>query len=157
IAEPREDGGGVVTEPVGGIAVEPSATVVQRRGKVPMKERGVRANAVRQQLVDEVIVEVEAPRVDCADALGEDAAPADAEAIRLESQLAHERHVVAPSAVVIARDVPSLSVRRAAGGVRKPLPNARTGAVGERTAFYLVRRRRGAPEKSSRKLMRFAH
>src|SRR5205085_1533415 len=50
----------VFDEPVRHVAVDPSASIVERGRKVPMKERDERLNVVRAQFVDETAIEIEA-------------------------------------------------------------------------------------------------
>ena len=60
VAEGADDGGGVVGEPAGDVAVEPAAPVVEHLREVPVVERDDGPDAVLQQAVDEPRVEVEA-------------------------------------------------------------------------------------------------
>ena len=66
------------------VAVEPAAAVVQRSRQIPVIQRRHRLDAVREQAIDEPLVEVEARRVDATGALRQHAAPRDAEAIGAE-------------------------------------------------------------------------
>ena len=132
IAERLEHHFGVVREPVRNVAVEPAATIVKRRRQVPMKQRGVRHDAVFQQLVDQSRIETQALGVDPAGALGQHACPIDAEAIALQAERAHQLHVVLVAVVVIAGDVTGITVGHHARRVRKPLPDAGAGAIGQR-------------------------
>jgi hypothetical protein len=147
IAESGKDRRGVIAKPIGAVAIEPPATVVKRRRQVPVEECRVWCDVRRQQRVDEMIIEIEATLVDTSGATRQHAAPTDAEAIRLQTESLHERHVVAPAIIVIARDIPGVAIRRPTGTVRESLPYAGACTVGERTAFDLIGRRRGAPEK----------
>jgi hypothetical protein len=104
-----------------------------------------------------MVVEIEPARIERAGSLRKHATPTDAEPVRLQSELAHQRYVGAPTVVVIARDVARFAIVRATGAMRETLPDARTGPVSQWAAFDLVRRGRGAPEKSFGETMRFAH
>jgi hypothetical protein len=137
----------IVGEPVGDVAVEPSAAVVECGRQVPVIQRDVRRDPGGQQPVNEPAVEVETTLVHGAGPVRQHAAPRDAEPVRVEAELAHERDVTLPAPVVIARRVTGLAVRRQARRMRETLPDARASAIRQRRALDLVRRRRGAPEK----------
>ena len=64
IAERAEHHPGVVGEPVGDVAVEPAAAVVERGRQVPVVERGVRRDAGLEQPIDEPAIEIETALVD---------------------------------------------------------------------------------------------
>ena len=136
---------GVLGEPVCAVAVEPAAAVVQRRRQVPVEQRGVRRDAVLQQLVDQPRVEVQPLRIDPAGALGKHARPVDAEAVAIEAQRLHQLHVLTVTAVVVAGDVAGVAVGHHPGRMREALPDAGAGAVGQRRAFDLVSGSGGAP------------
>ena len=59
VAEPAGDRLGVLDERLGGRARRPAAGVLERLRQVPVVERRERLDAVREQLVDEPVVEVE--------------------------------------------------------------------------------------------------
>jgi hypothetical protein len=147
IAECAEHDASVVGEPVGDIAVEPAAAIVQCLGQIPMIERGVRRYAGLEQTVHELAIEVEAALIHGAGARWQDATPRDAEPVGIEPQFAHQRDVATPSTVVIAGHVARVTVRREARRSGESVPDARSGPVRQRRTLDLVRRRRGAPEK----------
>ena len=60
IAERVEHRRRVVGEPVGDVAIEPAAAIVERFGKIPVVERRVGLDAFLEQRVDESRVEVDA-------------------------------------------------------------------------------------------------
>ena len=132
--------------------------VVERVGKIPVVERDHRRDVLREQRVDQLIVEGETGGVDAPRAFGENASPRDAEAVRRAVRV---RDISSTSAcvamVVIGGDVARVAVDDLAGRVREPMPDARPRAVGERRAFDLVRRRGGAPEKSFGKAVVATH
>src|SRR5258705_1752553 len=55
---------GVLGEPLRGVPLPPSAGVLQRLRKIPMVERGDRADAIAKQFIDEPGVEVQTLAVD---------------------------------------------------------------------------------------------
>ena len=129
---------GVVTEPVGNVAIQPAAAIVERRREVPVKKCCVGHDVRGEESIHEPLVPIESGRVDRAGTLGKNATPADAEPVCLKSQLAHHRDVILPSIIVVARDVTGVTVDRASGTVGEPLPDARPRTVRKWTAFDLV-------------------
>src|SRR5439155_21618993 len=121
---------------------------------IPVIERHERTDADRKERVDEGVVEVEALLVDPAAPARQHARPADRVAVRAEAELAHERHVLSPAVVVIARDVAGLAGRDRAGHAAERVPDRRPLAVLGRGALDLVRRRRGAPQEARRETSR---
>src|SRR4029077_10668924 len=109
---------------------------------------------VREQLVDEPVVEVEGRLVHGAAALRDDARPEDGEAERVETELAHERDVVGIAMVDIARHLAVVTVSALARRRREAVPDALAAPVLGRSAFDLVRRGRSTPEKAERKCAR---
>src|SRR5256885_2290111 len=87
----------------------------------------------------------------------QDAAPRDAEAVRVEPQVGEQRDVFGGAAVVIAGDVPRVAVGGEPRRVGEAVPDARPRAVGERRALDLVRGRRGAPEEPLGEANHFTH
>ena len=81
----------------------------------------------------------------------QNARPRHAEAVRLNSQLAHQPHVLRKTPVVIAGHVAIGTIGNFAGRMREAMPDARAGAVGQRRAFDLVGAGGCAPEKSGGK------
>ena len=84
----------VFGEPVGDVAIEPAAAIVERGRKVPVIERGHRADARFAQRVDEAAIEIQPFLIHAAGAFGEDAAPGNAEAIRLQAERLHHSDVL---------------------------------------------------------------
>jgi hypothetical protein len=137
----------IVGKPVRAVAVQPSTTVIERRGQIPVVERHVRRDAIFEQRIDQSPIEVEAAFVHGATTSRQHATPRDAEAIRVEAELTHQGDVVAIPSIVIAGDIASLTVRGAPRRTREAMPDARTRTIGERRAFDLIRGRRCSPEK----------
>ena len=136
----------VVGEPARAVGVEPAAQIVERGGKIPVKQRERGLDAVREQRIDQPVVEIETRRIDRAAAARQDATPRRAEAIRLQSELAHQSDIVGVAPVMVAGDVAGLAVADEARRVREALPDARSRAVGQRRALDLICRGRSAPE-----------
>ena len=122
-----------------------------------MKERDERLVAVVQQLGDAPVVEVEAGLIHGPLAVGQDAAPGDAEAIRLHAQLAHERHITCVAPVVITRDIAGVTSGYQAGRVHEALPDAGAGSVSQRRALDLIGRGGTTPEETAWKLDGLCH
>ena len=62
-------------------AIRPASFVLERLGQVPVVQRRERPDAVREQLVDQTVVVIEARLVQLPFAFGKDAGPGDAEAV----------------------------------------------------------------------------
>ena len=116
-----------------------------------MEEGRERLDLVREQLVDEAVVEIEAGLVDRAPTRRDDARPRDREAKRVEAELAHQRHVVGVPVVEVAGPLARVTVPDLPGGRAEPVPDALAAAVFVRGALDLVRGRGGAPDEIGRK------
>ncbi len=147
----------VFGEPICNVGIEPASQIIERRRKIPVKERAHRFDAVFQQCVDQPAVEIQSCGIHLPSASRQDPAPRDAEAVRIHSQPAHQRHIIDVAPVVIAGDVAGFSVINHSWGVGEALPDAGSCSVGERRALYLIRRCGAAPEKVRRKLDFFGH
>src|SRR5207249_4535462 len=106
--------------------------------------------ALLEQRIRQAVVEGKAGRIERAGSLREHAAPGDAEAVGLEAELAHQRHIIRVAAIVVAGDITRIPVAHQAGRVREALPDARRGTVGERRAFDLMSRGRTTPQEFRR-------
>ena len=124
----------------------PSARILESLRRVPVEERRERFDVVRQQLVDEAVVEVEPGLVDRSAARRNDPRPRDREAKRVEPEVAHQRHVVGVAVVEVAGWFPRVAVPDLPGRRAEPIPDTLATAVLVHRAFDLVRRRGGAPE-----------
>ncbi len=122
-----------------------------------MEQGGGGLDAVFQQGVDQALVEVQALLVDPAAAFGHHPAPGHAEAVGLHAQFLHQPDVLAPAVVMVAGHVAGVVVEHAAGGVGETLPDAGTGAVGQRRAFDLVGRGGATPDEVLGETIRLRH
>ncbi len=102
VAEGLVDRARVLGEAIRGVAVGPTAGVLEGLRQVPVVQRHPGPDVVRQQFVDEPRVEVETGRVDRA-AVGTDPWPRHREAVGVEAEIGHQRDVVGHPPVVIAR------------------------------------------------------
>ena len=151
IAEPRGDIAGVIGERLGGLAPFPAAkTVLQGLRQVPVIERDVGRDSVREQRIDEAIVEVEALRIGRADAVGKDARPRNREAVGARAERLHERDVLLVAMIMVDRDVAGVAVRDLAGRVGEAVPDRAALAILVPRAFDLVSRGRGSPDEPFR-------
>ena len=139
---------GIVRECLGGVARFPSAAILQRLRQVPVIERRERCNAVRDEVVQEPVVEVEALRIWRAGTLGKYPRPRNREPIRSGGQRLHRPHVVSVSVIVIIGDVAVVVVADLSRRVRERVPDRRATAILTDGAFDLIGGGSGAPEKS---------
>jgi hypothetical protein len=149
VAERVVQRGGVLGEPVGGVAVGPAALVLERLGEVPVVERQPRADAGVVELVDETAVEVQPALVDGA-GVGAHPVPGHREPVRRQAEVAHHRDVLGHPVVVVAGDVARVPVHHGAGDPAERVPDRRRAAVLGGGALDLVRRGGGAPEEPGR-------
>ena len=153
VAERVVDADGVLGEPVGGVAVGPPARVLQRLRQVPVVERQPGRHVVREQLVDEAVVERQPARLDRPAARAHPR-PGHREAVRRQPEPLHERDVLGHPAVVVARHVTGVGVLDRAGNSREGVPDGGAAAVLGDRPLDLVRRRRGAPQEAGRERAR---
>src|SRR5688500_1615320 len=128
----------VARQPLGDVAIEPAAAVVERFGEVPVVEGRVRSDLRLEQLVDESRIEIDPFPVDLTSTVGEDTPPRDAEAISVETELGHDRDIVLVAPVVVAGDVAGLVEKSVVGCVGEAVPDAAAGAVGGGRSFDLI-------------------
>ncbi len=152
VAEPAGHERGVLTERVRGRPRGPAAGVLQRLGQVPVVQRHEGVDVVREQLVDQPVVEVEARFVRPADALGEHARPGHRQAIAAEPEVGHQLDVLAIPVVVVARDVAGVAVPYAPRRVGEAIPDALAAPVVPGRALDLIGRGRGSPHELGREL-----
>ena len=86
VAEPGCDGFGVADERLGGRALGPAARVLERLREIPVIQGDAGGDSVREQLVDQPVVEVEPRFVHAAGAVGQHPRPGDREPERVESR-----------------------------------------------------------------------
>ena len=150
VAEPTGNRFDVLGEGVHGVANRPAAGILDHLRRVPVEERHVRHDAVAEQLVDETIVEVEAGVVHGAAPVRDHPRPRDREAERVQTELAHQRDVVAIPVVEVARDRARIAVPHLARCRGEPVPDALAATVFVRRTLDLVRRGRGPPDEVRR-------
>ena len=145
----------VVGECLRRVARLPAAAVVlQRLRQIPVIQSRERLDAVREELVDQPVVEVEALRVRRAGALRKHPRPGDRESIGLDAQRLHQLDVLLVAMVVVVGDVTGSARVRLARRVRESVPDRRRAPVLGRGAFHLIRGRRGSPEEAGRERAR---
>ena len=152
ISEAPGDDRGVVGECDGQGPRRPAPRVFQSLGQVPVIQGHMRGNAVRQQLVDEPIVEVEPRCVDLSGSQWHDARPGDRKAIRVEAEVGKQPDVLAVPVVVIAGDVSRVTSCHSTGLMAELIPDAVPLSVLMGGAFDLVGGGCRPPRESSREL-----
>ena len=110
IAEVLRADGGIVAEVSRGVAIGPSAEVLEHLRKIPMIERDERLDVVLQQLIDDAIVKVDALLIGLALAVRHDARPRERDARGIQPEVGHQRDVVAIAMIEIARDIAGIAV-----------------------------------------------
>jgi hypothetical protein len=112
-------------------------------------ERHERLDLVGKQLVDEPVVEIEAGRVHAAPSFGQDPRPGDREPESVQTEVPHQRDVVAVPVVEVARDESGVPGPDLARCRREAIPDALAAAVFGRRPLDLVRGGRGTPDEFS--------
>ena len=139
IRQARRDGVGVLHERVDDLALRPSSAILERLRQVPVVESDVGVDPVREELVDQPVVVVEAGGVHATPTLREDSRPRDREAVCVEAELAHQPDVLAVAVVRVARDATVVSVHDRARLRREAVPDALAATVLRRRTLDLVR------------------
>src|SRR5438093_9623441 len=161
VAEPPRHEVRVRREVIGDRARGPATLVLQRLWEIPVVEGDERTDPVREQLIDQSVVERDALLVRRTGARREHARPADGEAVGPEPELVHERDVLTPAVVVVAR-----GLARLAGGARawpkaERVPDGWPFAVGVVATLDLVvggcRPEEGPGRKTARERWDLAH
>src|SRR5262249_8755415 len=104
-----------------------------------------RLDAALEQRVDEAVVEVETSRVDATAPLPQHAGPRDREAKRVETELLHQRDVLAGAGVEVARELPGRPASHLARRRGEAVPDALAASALVRGALDLVRGRGRPP------------
>ena len=93
---------------------------------------------MRQERVHQTAVEIDAPLIDGASAIGHDPRPRDAESIMADAQRRHEPNVLLKTVIVIAGHVPGIAILRAKGRPAERIPRARAPPIFARRTLDLV-------------------
>ena len=129
-------------------SVFPTAVLIlQRLGQIPVIEGEHRLYLVRQQGVDEFLVEGQPRLVHLAAAGGIDTRPAHREAVGLEPHFRHQRHVLLHAVIVIHRHVAVAALKGLARQLGEQIPHRGALAIGVPGPFHLVGGGGGAPQK----------
>ncbi len=127
---------------------EPTALLMDPQRQIPVVERDQRRDARGEQLVHQRPVEVQPLLVDLA-LLRHHPGPADGEAIGIQADLLHQRHVLPEAVIVVAGDLAAVSMGDMS--VREGVPDARPFAVFVVRALDLIGRAGRTPKKILRK------
>ena len=149
VAERVVHGLGVVAEPVRGVAIRPSALLLERLRQVPVVQGEPGQDAGAEQFVDETAVEVEAGLVDVPVARLHPR-PAGGEPVRVEAELLHERDVGGHPVVVVDGDLGGVAVGDGTRDAGEVVPDGVLFAVFVGGALDLRRGGGRAPEEPVR-------
>ena len=112
-----------------------------------MVECCVGLNAVREQLVDQSIVEIETFRIGWTIAVRKYTRPGNREAISLDAERLHQLHVSFVKVVMVVSNVAVCIVNDSARRVRESVPNGWTTSVFFNGALHLIRSGCRSPDK----------
>jgi hypothetical protein len=131
----------VLGETQGGVARRPAAAILERLGQVPVVQREPRIDVMREQLVDEPPVVVEAAVVTGPATRRLYPGPGHGEAVGVEAELRHELDVLRVPVIVVARHVSGVPAENSARRVGESVPDGGLSAVVGGRALDLVCRR----------------
>ena len=129
----------------------PAETVLQRLRQIPVIQRRIRRNAVRQQLVQQPIIEVEAFRVRRAVSVRKHPWPSDRETIGPDAELPDQTNVFLVSMIMVVGVVGIAAVFDLAWQMRKSIPDRAASSVFKDGALDLIGGRGRTPDKAVRK------
>src|SRR6185312_943542 len=130
---------GVLDEAGCRVAVGPAALLLERLGQVPVVEGQPRLDALGQEFVDELRVEVEPLLVDRA-AIRSHARPRGGETVGLEPHIRHGRDVFFIPVVVVAGHIAVVATHDSTGDAAEGVPDGVRAAVFVGRALDLVGR-----------------
>ena len=140
----------VVAETFGRVPHEPAARVLKLLRRVPVVESHHRADACREQFVEQSVVERDAFAVRTAPAAGLEARPGQREPVRVEAEVGHERDILAVPVVVVVGDRRGAAVGDAPRLRHEGVPRRRPAPALAHGALDLKRGRRGAEDEPGR-------
>ena len=105
VAKARREQRGIVGEPLHDLRVGEPPAILECQGQVPVEQVDQWLDASLEEAVDEAPIEVEPGLIDAAGPQGQDARPADAEAVGPDAGLGHQPDVIPVAMVVVAGDV----------------------------------------------------
>ena len=142
VRECIDDNAGVFREKIADPLRFPAAHLIRPHGQVPVIQRHQRLDPGAEELVDQIAVELNSLRID--DALGGHyARPADREAVGLQADLLHQRHILFVMMIMVGRDS-GILISFYMSFIKR-IPDAGNLPVFCGCSLYLIRRRRGAP------------
>ena len=132
---------------VGGVFAAPAALFFQRLGQVPVIQGDVRFDPGFQQGIHKSIVIGKAFLVPVCAAVGGNAGPRHRKAVGVQVHGLQQRKILFPAVVAVAGNVTGLAPVGAPRCVGKNIPDAQSLAALCGTAFDLIGRRCGTPDK----------
>ena len=130
--------GGVPAEGSHDVPVQPAALVLKGAGQVPMVQGNHGLDAIFQQRVHQAVIIGKALLVYSAVPVGDDAGPAEGEAVGLNAVRLHQGHVLRAAVVAVAGGVAGVAVIDVAGDMGEFVPDAQALAVLIPAALALI-------------------
>jgi hypothetical protein len=147
VAEAPEQGDGIAGEIGDDAAVFPAAMgILERLRHVPVIKGRDRFDAMRQQGIDQTVIEGQSRLVDGVPAIGQHARPTDREAVGLQAQFGHQGDILAEPVVMIDGHVAGAALEGAARLLAERIPDRGTFPVLVPGSFDLIGGGGGAPE-----------
>ena len=138
---------GVLREPISTFPVQPTTFLEDFGGEIPVVQRDPRRDVVREQGVDQSVVEREPFLVDSTSAVGKNPGPGQRQAVGLETNLTHERDVFFEAVVVVTRHSATVTLLHGIRTVAIIIPDTRLPPSLTGGTFDLIRGRGSAPHK----------
>ena len=152
IAQPVDQGGGIVGEAQGGVAVRPATLVLQTLRQVPVEQGGVGRHTLGQQGIDHAGIVVQPRWIDRPLPAGQDPRPADREPIGVQPRCCDQIDIFGVAAIAVGGDTGVGAVDHLAGQLLEPVPNAGPASIGGLSALGLESGRGHAPHEVLGKL-----
>ena len=149
IAESVGDESRVVGEPVGGLAVEPSPVLLERRGEIPVIEGGERRHAGVEQRIHDPVVVVDARRVRGSRAGRLHAHPRDREPVPIDAEAREQIDVLLVAVEAVRARLGRGTVADGAGGLDEVVPDRAAASAFAARAFDLEGRGRCRPAQAA--------
>ena len=143
--------GGIAAKGGHNVPVQPAALVLKGAGQIPVIQGNHGLDAVFQQGIHQIVVEFKALFVHRTVPIGDDAGPADGEAVGLDAVGLHQGHILRPAVVAVAGHIAGVAVVGLAGGMGEIVPDAGALAVFIPAALALIGGAGNAPDKILRK------
>ena len=138
---------GVLAKPLDGVAVHPTASVLQSLRKIPMVEGNVGHDAVLIQLLKDTLVVVHALFIELTDTVGQYTGPGNGQTVRVNTKIYQVFQITVEHMVAVAGNGGGGTVADLVGLSGKRVPNGSGTAVIKDSSLNLTCAGGGPPNK----------